>query len=69
MGAPSSALFSEDFLQCIEANQIYSLIQKHYILIHIKYINNILSSYDTAVTIIDIVLIESNQTHQKYRLL
>jgi hypothetical protein len=47
MGAPSSALLSEIYLQYIEHNQIRDLLIKHKIISYHRYVDDILIVYNT----------------------
>ncbi|GFG38801.1 hypothetical protein Cfor_02813 [Coptotermes formosanus] len=64
MGAPSSAILSEFFLQYIESNQIINILTKNKILGCFRYIGDILILYDHTSTDINNLLNELNQIHQ-----
>jgi hypothetical protein len=63
MGAPSSALLSEIFLQYIEENHIINILINNNILGYFQYVNDILIIYDHVTTKIDTLLDEFNQIH------
>jgi hypothetical protein len=65
MGAPSSALLSEIYLQHLEHNQIQDLLTKHEIISYHRYVNDILLVYNILRTDINKTLIEFNNIHHK----
>jgi hypothetical protein len=65
MGAPSSALLSEIYLQHLEHNQILDLLAKHKIISYHRYVEDILLVYNTPHTDIKKTLIEFNYIHHK----
>jgi hypothetical protein len=50
MGAPSSALLAEFYLQSTEHNQILQLLIKHKIISYHRYVDDILIMFDTTHT-------------------
>jgi len=64
MGAPSSSILSELFLQYIEHTKIYDILNKHSILGYFRYVDDILLVYDITVTNINTVLDEFNNVAQ-----
>jgi hypothetical protein len=64
MGASSSAILSEFFLQYIESNQIINILTKNKILGYFRYIDDIFILYDHTSTDINNLLNEFNQIHQ-----
>jgi hypothetical protein len=64
MGAPSSAIFSETYLQYIEHNHIIDLLIKHQIILYHRYVD-ILVVYNTQHTNIDSALTDFNNIHRK----
>jgi hypothetical protein len=65
MGATSSALLSELYLQRIEHNQILNLLIKHKIISYHRYVDDILIVYNTQHTNINNTLNEFNNIHRK----
>jgi hypothetical protein len=65
MGAPSSALLSEIYLQYIEHNHILDLLKKNMIISNHRYVDDILMVYNTHHTNINITLAEFNNIHRK----
>ncbi|GFG38459.1 hypothetical protein Cfor_11207 [Coptotermes formosanus] len=63
MGAPSSAILSEFFLQYIESNQIINILTKNKILGYFRHADDILILYDHTSTDNNL-LNEFNQIHQ-----
>jgi hypothetical protein len=60
MGAPSSAVLSEIYLQYLEHNDIYKTLIKHKILGYFRYVNDILLIYDSTHKDINLMLQEFN---------
>jgi hypothetical protein len=60
MGAPTSALFAEIFIQHIEHNHIISTLTQHNILDYHRYVNGILIIYNEDHTDIENTLKEFN---------
>jgi hypothetical protein len=65
MGAPSSALLAEIYLQFLEHNQILHLPLKHKIISYHRYVDDILITYDTSNTNINDTLSDFNNIHHK----
>jgi hypothetical protein len=55
MGAPTSALFSDNFLQCIEHNFIIPIINKHNILYYCRYVDILIIYNEEKSNIISIL--------------
>jgi hypothetical protein len=64
MGAPSSAILAEVFLQKVEHNEIYRILRKHNIEGYFRYVDDILIIYDLQSTNIENMLIEFNNIHK-----
>jgi hypothetical protein len=60
MGAPTSAILAEIFIQCLEHNAI---IQKHHILDYYRYVDDILIIYNENYTNIQNTLNDFNSVH------
>jgi hypothetical protein len=60
MGAPTSAILSEAYLQYIEHTCIYNILQKHNIVSYHRYVDDILIIYDSTKTNINNTLVEFN---------
>jgi hypothetical protein len=65
MGAPSSALFSEIYLQHIEHNQILNLLIKHKVISYHRYVDGILIVYNTQHKNIDNTLNDFNTIYRR----
>jgi hypothetical protein len=65
IGAPSSALLAEIYLQSLEHNQILHLLLKHKILSYRRYVDDILITYDTTNANINNTLSDFNKLHHK----
>jgi hypothetical protein len=50
MGAPTSSLLSEVFLQSLEHNTIYDILVEHKIVAYFRYVDDILIVYDNQET-------------------
>jgi hypothetical protein len=61
MGAPSSALLSEIYLQYLEHNQVLDLLAKHKIVSYHGYVDDILLVYNILHTDINKTLIDFNK--------
>jgi len=64
MGAPSSSILSELYLQYVEHTMIYDTLTKHNILGYFRYVDDVLLVYDTTVTDILEVLNDFNKATQ-----
>jgi hypothetical protein len=60
MGAPTSSAFSEIYLQYIEHNVLYGILQNHNVIGYFYYVDDILLFFDKTVTNITQVLNEFN---------
>jgi hypothetical protein len=58
MGAPTSALIAETFLQNLEHSHIYSILTKYKIIGYFRYVDDILITYDKNKTHIDTMITE-----------
>jgi hypothetical protein len=56
MGAPSSAIVAEIYLQHIESDNIYDILQKHKITGYFRYADDILLIYSEDITNINLTL-------------
>jgi len=65
MGAPSSGLIAEMFLQHIEHSHLARLSQKHKILNYYRYVDDILIIYDSDHTDIQNIVTDFNSLHHK----
>jgi hypothetical protein len=63
MGAPTSSILSEVFLQYIEHANIINILSKFYIENYNRYVDDILLTYSKTKTNIQEVLIEFNKIH------
>jgi hypothetical protein len=63
MGAPTSAILAEVFMQHYEHNYIINILQKHNIIDYYRYVDDILIIYNEDNTNIDNTLIEFNTKH------
>jgi hypothetical protein len=63
MGAPTSAIIAETYLQNLEHNQIYSILTKYKIIGYFRYVDDILIIYDKNKTHIDTMITEFNTIH------
>jgi hypothetical protein len=63
MGAPTSAILSEIFIQQLEHNDILKILQKHQILDYYRYIDDILIIYNEDCTDINNTLTYFNVIH------
>jgi hypothetical protein len=50
MGALTSAIIAETYLQNLEPNQVYNLLTKHKIIGYFRYVDDILTIYDKTKT-------------------
>jgi hypothetical protein len=58
MGAPSSAIIAETYLQNLEHNQIYNLLKKYKITGYFRYVDDIMIVYDKNKTHINTIITE-----------
>jgi hypothetical protein len=64
MGAPTSAILEERYIQHMEHTQIYSILIKKQIVTYFRYIDDILLIYDKNKTNIDTHLMRSTNHNQ-----
>jgi len=67
MGAPTSSIMSEVYLQFLENNGIYKILTKHSIKVYFRYVDDILIIYDIHQTNIEDVLLEFNKLVPKLK--
>jgi hypothetical protein len=65
MGAPSSSIISEIFLQNIEQKYLPSIAKKHKLINYLRYVDDILIVYDTQQTDITSLLADFNSLHPR----
>jgi hypothetical protein len=65
MGAPTSAILSESFLQYLEHNQILEILKKHKIIAYYRYVDDIFILCNTNHTNINSTPSELNCLHEK----
>jgi hypothetical protein len=63
MGAPTSAIIAETFIQNLEHNQMYNILTKYNIIGYFRYVDDILIIYDINKTHIDTMINEFNTFH------
>jgi hypothetical protein len=63
MGAPTSAILAEIFIQYFEYNDIIQILQKHHIIDYCRYIDDILIIYNENYTNIQDTLNDFNSVH------
>jgi hypothetical protein len=63
MGAPSSFIFSEIYLQFLEHNEILKILSDHKIVSYSRYVDDILLIYNHTITNIEQVLKAFNNIH------
>jgi hypothetical protein len=68
MGALTSAIVEETYIQNIKHKQIYPKLIKHKIIVHYRYVNNILLINDKKETNIDKTLIVFNKQQLNMKL-
>ena len=62
MGAPTSPLFSEIFLQYLEDTHFFTILTQHKIIGYFRYVDDILIMYDSTTTDIHNVLAQFNNS-------
>jgi len=62
MGAPTSSVFSEIYLQFLEHTQLFDILIRHHILGYFRYVDDILVIYNASTTNIQTVLDQFNDT-------
>jgi hypothetical protein len=65
MGAPSSGLIAEIFLQHMEHSHLVHLTQKHNIINYCRYVDDILIIFDPNHTTLEMILNDFNSLHPK----
>jgi hypothetical protein len=65
MGAPSSSIISEIFLQNIEHTHLPGLAEKHKLVNYFRFVDDILIIYDSQHTNINAILSDFNSIHPK----
>jgi nucleoside-specific outer membrane channel protein Tsx len=63
MGAPTSAILAEIFMQYHEHNHIVNILQKHDIIDYYRYVDDVLTVYNEDNTNIDNTLNDFNSIH------
>jgi hypothetical protein len=63
MGAPTSSIMAEIYIQYLEHNDIFQILQKHRIVDYYRYFDDILIIYDEAYTNILDTLKDFNLIH------
>jgi hypothetical protein len=63
MGAPTSAMLAEIFIQYLEHNGIINILKEHHITDYCRYVDDILIIYNEDYTNIDDTLKEFNSIH------
>ena len=66
MGAPSSGLITEIFLQHIEHSHLTNLTQKHKIINYCRYVDDILIIFDLNHSDIQEIINDFNSLHPKF---
>jgi hypothetical protein len=64
MGAPTSSILSETYIQHIEHTQIYPILVQQQIIAYYRYVDDILIIYDQNETNIEHTLNEFNKLQQ-----
>jgi hypothetical protein len=64
MGAPSSVVLSEIFIQGLEHNQLCQTLTKHKVINYFRYVDDTLKIHDKTKTNIDKVLTEFNNLYE-----
>jgi hypothetical protein len=65
MGAPTSSLLLEIFIQCLEHNYILRTLTKHNIIAYYRHVDDILIVYNCEKTNINATLLQYNSLHRK----
>jgi hypothetical protein len=65
MGAPTSAIFSEIFIQHLEHNDILNTLTKHNVIDYHRYVDDMLIVYNEKQTNINQLLLDFNNIHRK----
>jgi hypothetical protein len=67
MGALTSAILAEAFIQHLEHNKIIKILNKHQIIDYHRYVDDILIVYNKNITNINNTLYECNTIHPKIK--
>jgi hypothetical protein len=67
MGAPTSAILAEAYIQNMEHKQIYPILTKHQIIGYFRYVDDILIIYDQRITNIEETLREFNEQQRNIK--
>jgi hypothetical protein len=67
MGAPTSAILAEMFIQHLEHTEIINILQESQIIDYHWYVDDILIIYNTHITNIDDILNKFNSIHHKIK--
>jgi hypothetical protein len=67
MGAPTSAILSKIYMQFLENNVIYNILKVHSIKGYFRYVDNILTVYNTIESNVYEVLDDFNQIAPKLK--
>jgi hypothetical protein len=67
MGAPTSAILSEITLQWLEHNRSIKFLNKHHIIGYLRYVNDILVTYNSSVIKTENTLCEFYQLYPKLK--
>jgi hypothetical protein len=67
MGAPTSAILTETFMQYLEHRIIVNILKKYEIIDYYRYVNDILIIYNTQTTNIGNALNEFNRIYPKIK--
>jgi hypothetical protein len=67
MGAPTSAVLTETFMQCLEHTIIMNILKKHQIIDYYRYVDDILLIYNAQTTNINNTLNEFSVIHPKIK--
>jgi phosphomannomutase len=67
MGAPTSAILAEVFIQYLEHTTIIDILKKFQIIGYYRYVDDILISYNTHITSTNNALDEFNNIHPKIK--
>jgi hypothetical protein len=60
MGAPTSSILSEIYIQCLKHMDLYEILLRHHIIGYYRYVDDLLLVFDTQITNICNVLQEFN---------
>jgi hypothetical protein len=68
MGAPSSSILSEVFLQHIEHTHIPSIVKKHKLINYFRFVDDILLIFDSNSTDLPSILADFNTVHPNLKI-